>query len=378
MMKRLKSVKVGGGGKLFGFTLVELLVVIAIIGILIALLLPAVQAAREAARRMQCTNHLKQLGLAVHNFHDARQGLPPSHIGNCSFGFLSLLYPFIEQQSLYDFITSIRGNGAGEVGFAANINNRVWWDATSSWWQPLMTEEQRRAFGSVSTHRCPSRRSGGAAYTNVSDMSGPQHSFPGPQTDYAYIVMPAAHDWLWIHYEGADGATNRPYYADNKGPFRLPEPYGRTNSWSPRDTFARCQDGLSNQIFVGEKQIPTSRLGLCNVNENDSVQGWNTLFDCGYLVHFNAYTPYSTARAFRSTVTNLLPIARGPNFADPAGGTTLTNQHSAVYSFGSYHPGVCNFVFGDGSVHAVSVTTSTEGVLVPLGLVDDGLAVSLP
>ena len=91
-----------------GFTLVELLVVIAIIGMLIALLLPAVQAAREAARRMQCTNNLKQVCLALHNYHDARKVLPtlgmtrPGNTdGTARFSITIALCPYIEQSALY-------------------------------------------------------------------------------------------------------------------------------------------------------------------------------------------------------------------------------------------------------------------------------------
>ncbi len=93
-----------------GFTLVELLVVIAIIGILIALLLPAVQAAREAARRAQCTNNLKQLGLAIHNYHDTHKTLPMnnrpippgSYPGRNGFSWIATSLPYLEQGPLYD------------------------------------------------------------------------------------------------------------------------------------------------------------------------------------------------------------------------------------------------------------------------------------
>jgi prepilin-type N-terminal cleavage/methylation domain-containing protein len=100
-------------GRRAGFTLIELLVVIAIIAVLIALLLPAVQAAREAARRAQCSNNLKQLGIAVHNYHDATGSFPtllwalpdPAFATNTfRASFFQMLLPFIEQQPVYNAI----------------------------------------------------------------------------------------------------------------------------------------------------------------------------------------------------------------------------------------------------------------------------------
>src|SRR4051812_46549754 len=85
-----------------GFTLVELLVVIAIIGVLVALLLPAVQAAREAARRTQCSNNLKQLSLALLNYETVHTTFPPAGIDTNQMSWTVLLLPYFEQQALYD------------------------------------------------------------------------------------------------------------------------------------------------------------------------------------------------------------------------------------------------------------------------------------
>src|SRR5690242_2517716 len=122
-----------------GFTLIELLVVIAIIGVLIGLLLPAVQKVREAAARTQCVNNLKQIGLACHSYHDANNSFPPGYIdGNPAgpstpdndvgpgWGWAAFLLPYVEQQNLYKQINFSQGVATGSNAALAQLPLKVY------------------------------------------------------------------------------------------------------------------------------------------------------------------------------------------------------------------------------------------------------------
>lgn len=189
------------------FTLVELLVVIAIIGVLVALLLPAVQQAREAARRMQCSNNLKQVGLALHNYHDTFQSLPPGWLnvtGNDNFmGWGTYILPFVEQSALYDQMK------------AAGAYNGAWFNIA----------DMTTASATVPT---PYARTVIDAFICPSDPSGGINTFVDDYGKSNYTGVGGA------HYLGGSGA-NGTFYDNSFVKFR------------------DMTDGLSNTFSIGER-----------------------------------------------------------------------------------------------------------------------------
>jgi len=383
-----KSVKMDGVGNQRAFTLVELLVVIAIIGILIALLLPAVQAAREAARRMQCQNNLKQIGLAVHTFNDARGGLPPASLGGDAASLWPLLYPYIEQAALFSLLE--------QRGLHYPLNTR--------WWEEILDNEQRTSFASFGGYRCPSRRARGihiavrggegqSVNFNSAEtlMTGtPEYnSSLGPQSDYGAVFSTRGGvDWF-SHFNPTDSSQYNAHF----GPFRLAAT-GVTSGnwddvqrgiqkWSPRDDLGRMKDGTSNQLLVGEKHIPPSRIGLCHGHDTNHPgdTGRVNRSDCSYLNagHWRAVSmgrALQTGRDGSGRPTGYA-ISRANDHDTPASDGFI-GDGAFFFGFGSSHPGVCNFLLGDGSVHSISVTTPLDPILASLGDVSDGNSVSIP
>ena len=369
------------------FTLVELLVVIAIIGILIALLLPAVQAAREAARRMQCTNHLKQLGLAVHNFHDSRNGLPPACIGagvGSAAGIDSyrwnrvtifpLIYPYMEQQALYEYYATTTNSGRNPTdnwpGFSGWRGNQ--------WWASLSSDE-KRMHSSVPGMVCPSRRASGASVESgvTPDDTANSSVAGGPAGDYAmvfsYINNDSASGNPWWHIGHTSAVQNRCQF----GPFRQANltvtSSGDTNgnTWEPQDDFSRMADGTSNQILFGEKHIPLGMVGQCrnDADTTTSLSGWG---DCSYLNIGERRSPGSARLVRHRFALTGWNVDVRPGIV-PA--SAPYNVHYQNAAFGSYHTGVCNFLVGDGSVQALSVTMLPD-MLAALGTVNSGASVS--
>ncbi|UUO08621.1 DUF1559 domain-containing protein [Blastopirellula sp. J2-11] len=287
-----------------GFTLVELLVVIAIIGVLIALLLPAVQQAREAARRMQCSNHLKQLGLTIHNFHDTFGYLPPAALGNEYASFYPLIMPYMEQQNIVEQIDLTQKMTTGDNYTFINS------DAAA-----------------VPGLLCPSRRSG----TSISVL--------GAATDYAITGNRESSDDC-DRLDGDNATPSLHYSALILAKGGAEDGSGRFVGWRSQTSFASITDGLSNTSILGEKYVPVSRI---NAHAN---AGDGTL----YYWHIDDWKTWMIIR------NSKFPMMRGPDITD--------DNTDYRKSFGSLHPGISQMLMGDGSVKNVAVNVNPEFTLL--------------
>jgi prepilin-type processing-associated H-X9-DG protein len=316
----------------------ELLVVIAIIGVLIALLLPAVQAAREAARRSMCTNNLKQMGIAVHNFHDSRSALPPLSVWIHKPGIHLFLFPYAEQQQLYDFVVDRR---IFTCSATTNVNGNPHYpyfpDGTNGILN--LTAEERAGFN-VEWLRCPSA---GLEPTN---------NYAAVTTYIVPLVFIGVNDWTNSYRMTTDNTSSQQSY----GPFCAAEVTGDNNlsdhnkirTWKPREKMmAVWQDGTSNQIIFAEKHIPQ----WARKTASNQAFSWNG----SYLMCWTDYR----AGGFARLVTNQSDLI-APSLEKIALNTQLPVNTSAQYFYGSSHGGTLNVLLGDGSVRGVSKTIDPQ------------------
>ncbi len=319
------------------FTLIELLVVIAIIAILVALLLPAVQQAREAARRTQCKNNLKQIGLALHNYHDAHSVFPPAYLGDpfangTAFGVSfpddnrngpsglawgTMILPFLEQTALYQQF-----------------------DPTLPFWSPQNAAAMKTK---LPAFLCASAVGGSDGFQLRQYTSGTNEEPGNPQAYTPSILLAHSH---YVTMAGSQGPWGRPTAYSND--FSDPEPIPGVGSATIDGAFYRnsrirmadITDGTSNTVFVGEH---TSRL---------SDKTWVGV------------VPFSvTCKKIRGSLTDdcdsggaLVQGHSGPDSHDHPQVIIHQPNHPAQHpdQLESDHTGGCHCLLGDGSVRFFS------------------------
>ena len=287
------------------FTLVELLVVIAIIGVLVALLLPAIQAAREAARRSQCSNNMKQWGLGIQGFHGAKSELPTGAYYPTYYGWRTLVLPYVEQQAIFDLIPT-----KATPWFPYNLDEHLIpgaWNTASCVWAAQMAPNLRNlpADKYVDILYCPSDPLAGQpmedekGFWQMTNYFGLQHS---------------------IKAKGSRNAGGRVWHGYLTEEDDDPGAHADGSFWWSKfysgPAFRHFTDGLTNTLMVGER----GRI----------IGNWEAIGLCGRNYFLN------------------MAGGIGP-------GNNIDDVHE--YHFWSHHPGGAHFTRGDGSVTFVNNET---------------------
>jgi len=313
-----------------GFTLVELLVVIAIIGVLIALLLPAVQQAREAARRMQCTNNLKQLGIALHNYHDTLGSFPAGYISSRTaglpaqdvdsitsdaapgWGWTAQLLPFMEQRALADQLDDRRS---------------VWHSSHRS----LVDTKLENLL-------CPSSSGSRDAFTAVDASESPIDISGTIRLGRSHYVASHGQEECWGDCSAESGPVGGDVSRIADGPFYR----------NSRTRMADITDGTTNTVFLGEH---TSKL---------SDKSWAGIV-VGAYVHPKITSPDNGAE----TAATLVLVHSGPagGETDALGNPIIHPPNFPTIHVGQMqaeHPGGANVILGDGSVRFIPEVVNRE------------------
>jgi prepilin-type N-terminal cleavage/methylation domain-containing protein len=307
-----------------GFSLIELLTVIFIIGILIAVMIPAVQRVRDAANRTHCANNLRQIATAIHTYHEMTGELPPGRRDSSGgVTWAVLILPYLDEEPFYHrwtvsqwyythpldvrqtrvktyFCPGRRSATAESISIQGEIPEKGPWQATNTYNPPF--------FGAVGD------------YAVCAGDNRANHSFHGPAANGAIIIGNFKHDY----------STNPP----------------RIATCTSRTRFATLTDGLSNTLLVGEKHVPLGRFGR-------ELEGDGSIYN-GDPFNMNA-----------SRVAGVeYPLARTP-------------EEPFKINFGSYHTAICQFMMADGSLR--SIPNSVSGtVLGYMAVRDDGRNFPLP
>ena len=296
----------------FGFTLVELLVVIAIIGILVALLLPAIQAAREAARRSSCVNQMKQIGLACQMFHDGRKLLPQASSGVTAMSYLAQILPYMEDQALRDLVDDTKR-----------------WDAV---------ENDAAEATPVPLFQCPSVATELDAFVGGIGNSTEYVDFSALRAHYMGIMgakircpLPANSAYPQAGYTMGvcPGSANPGGWADN-GVILVNKKIG----------FKKIADGLSHTMLVGEQswECGPQRTWLIGTLDNPAT-------DIGGWVYNAKNIMFPMNTAYRE-----------------APGAAFTGYGNSDTSLGSQHPGGAHILLVDGSVQFLREDVDLAGV----------------